>query len=99
MPRLRVHESTSRPTPFARSTSNPLRDSWPLCVLYEEMTVSAEVNLKGITFTVSDAKAALTSAADLTRRRDGVTFATNASFNDGFAGLTLPLKSYKYSCI
>ena len=58
-----------------------------------------EVNLKGVTFTVSEAEAALTSAAALTRRRDGVTFAANASFDDSFAGLTLPLKSYKYSCI
>ena len=58
-----------------------------------------DVNLKGITFTVSEAYAVITSAADLTRRRVGVTFATNASFDDGFAGLTLPLKSYKYSCI
>ena len=58
-----------------------------------------EVNLKGVTFTVSEADAAITSAADLTHGRDGVTFAANASFDDGFAGLTLPLKSYKYSCI
>ena len=65
----------------------------------ETLTARTEVNLKGVTFTVSEADAALTSAADLTHGRDGVSFATNASFDDGFAGLTLPLKSYKYSCI